>query len=145
MPDYEKRKIRELKELNPGDHIQVPGGGKKKSLYDHHLLVVRVINSEQIRVIHKTMEDGVVEEVHTYKPEEITVLDYNSKYMGEQAICRAREMANGRLGGRYNLLEDNCEHFVFEVRTGEKKSEQVKDGVLVALGLLIIAILLIRK
>ena len=138
------RKIRMLKELNPGDHIQIPGGGGISSssggIYNHHLLVVAVINNRQIWVIHKT-ENGVVEEVNEYKPEEITVLDYNCRYSGDEAIRRARAMPTSS----YDLLENNCEHFVFKARTGVKQSEQVKEVlkmgiVLSALAVLIIAL-----
>ena len=42
--------------------------------------------------------------------------------MGDATIRRARQIADGR----YDLLGNNCEHFVFDVRTGRKKSEQVE-------------------
>ena len=56
----------------------------------------------------------------SYRLDKITVLDYDSPYTGEKAIQR--------------LVFSDCEHFVTEVRTGEKVSIQARTGV--ALGLL---------
>ena len=75
----------------------------------------------RIKVIHKTghvIHVKVVEEVVSYKPEEIRVLDYESKFTGEEAIKRARALS----GESYGLFTANCEHFVTEARTGIKLS-----------------------
>ena len=129
------RDISSLRELKPGDHIRVRGelgetidtSIKDLKIYTHHMLVVRVVSDSEIVVIHKT-QDGVLEEERSYRPDEITVLDYESPYTGEKAIQRARE----RMDQSYNLFFRNCEHFVTEVRTGEKISIQVRTGVTVA-------------
>ena len=131
------RDISSLWELETGDHIRVRGElgefidtfSKDLKVYTHHMLVVRVVSDSEIVVIHKT-QDGVLEEERSYRPDEITVLDYDSPYTGEKAIQRARE----RMDQSYNLVFSNCEHFVTEVRTGEKLSIQVRTGVAVAVG-----------
>ena len=97
---------------------------KDLKVYTHHMLVVRVVSDSEIVVVHKT-QDGVLEEKRSYRPDEITVLDYESPYTGEKAIQRERE----RMDQSYSLFFSNCEHFVTEVRTGEKLSIQVRTGV----------------
>ena len=139
--EYSLRNIQCLHELNPGDHIRVKGSMRlpdmirgvsrpsntpqKWSAYTHHMLVVKAINSSRVTIIHKT-EDGVVEETNEYEPEDITVLDYESQYNGEEAIARARKIH----GEPYKVLTSNCEHFVTEARMGEKCSGQI-NGVVV--------------
>lgn len=136
--NYSPRKIKCVHELSPGDHIRVKGSMqlrhmigssrasndvKKSAAYTHHMMVVKVLESNQIMVIHKT-EDGVVEEAISRRPKEITVLDYESKYNGEEAIARAREL----YGEEYNVLTSNCEHFVTEARTGRKSCGQLQKA-----------------
>ena len=60
-----------------------------------------------------------------YSPEQITVLEYNSKYTREKGIDKAHE----KKGECYHLLTRNCEHFVTEARTGIKQSSQIQSGV----------------
>ena len=146
------RSISSLTELMPGDHIQVPSSDLKKTgpsssphstsshscssrcsstpercdgrLITHHLLVVGVIDEKRIVVIHKVTK-GVVEEKKCYLPKDVTVLDYDSEYTGQVAIARARE----RIGEKYKIATNNCEHFVTEVRTGVKQCCQLQGGV----------------
>ena len=92
----------------------------------HHLLVVKWIDNTRVQVIHK-VTDGVKEEILRYRSYDVTVLDYRSRYMGEQAVKRAREIM--RQQQEYKLLSNNCEHFVTLVRTGEKESEQIQGAV----------------
>ena len=143
------RSIASLKELKPGDHIQVPtsstcsssssssisgsSSGSRRDMPEkcdgthvtHHLLVVKVIDEKYIRVIHKVTPQGVVEENKYYLPKHITVLEYESEFTGQAAIERAREMT----GEYYDILTNNCEHFVTEVRTGVKQCPQVEGAV----------------
>ena len=143
--EYSLRYIQCLHELNPGDHIRMKGSmrlldmirgvsrpsntPKKWSAYTHHMLVVKAINSSRVTIIHKT-EDGVVVETNEYEPKDITVLDYESQYNGEEAIARARKIH----GEPYNVLTSNCEHFVTEARTGEKCCGQI-EGVVVGVAI----------
>lgn len=46
------------------------------------------------------------------------------------------------LGTKYNLLTYNCEHFAYEVSTGNKRSLQVENGVAIAFGIFSIGMLL---
>ena len=124
--------ISTLYELKPGDHIRVRGElgesldtfSSDLKIYTHHMLVVEVLNRHEISVIHKTAR-GVEEEKRPYGPDDITVVEYDSAYSGETAVLRARE----RKQQCYNLVFSNCEHFVTEVRTGEKQSIQVRTAV----------------
>lgn len=163
--DVTTRKIKNLEELKPGDHIRVKGGScssfsssKSSSFsssfsfskssssksptssssskesgsssssgcsssapYTHHLLVVKVIDNKTVRVIHKN-DQGVIENNLSIEVEAITVLEYDCIYKGKDAVERARDDMPDE---DYDLVNANCEHFVFEVRTGEKNSMQV--------------------
>ena len=125
------RTITSLYDLKPGNHIRVNGDltdcNSGISFYSHHMLVVKVVNDSTIRVIHKTSERGAVEEVMSCSPEQITLLDYDCAYTGQEAIRRARE----HIGEEYSLLWSNCEHFVTEVRTGTDQSRQIQTAALV--------------
>ena len=131
------RNISSLWELEPGDHIRVRGElgefidtySSDLKIYTHHMLVVAVVDSSHVAVIHKT-KYGVLEETLEYRPKDITVLDYDCGYTGKKAIQRARE----RKMQSYNLMFSNCEHFVTEVKTGEKQSIQVRTAVKVGVG-----------
>ena len=119
------RKISSLQELKPGDHIAVMGTYMKGFItYKHHLLVVEVVN-DKIVAIHKKIDVSVVEGTVDYRADEITVLDYDCPYTGQEVIARARE----RMDQGYKLLTSNCEHFVTEARTGKKQSIQVRQKV----------------
>ncbi|MDP7979911.1 lecithin retinol acyltransferase family protein [Bacillus multifaciens] len=48
---------------------------------------------------------------------------YNAKYDAEEIIRRASSQVGSRFGG-YNLLENNCEHFVCWCVTGIRQSKQ---------------------
>ena len=126
------RKIDSLWELQPGDHIRTRGElgefidtySADLKLYTHHMLVVRVVSNSKILIIHKTPR-GVEETTVSYQAKDIEVLDYECSYTGDKAIQRARE----RMKQNYNLWVGNCEHFVTEVKTGEKQSIQVRTAV----------------
>ena len=119
-------RISSLYDLKPGDHIKVDMG-----IYSHHMIVVRVVSETTIRVIHSSKEAGVVEEKDVqYTPKEITLLVYECPYSRWEIIMRARE----HIGESYSLLWSNCEHLATEVRTGEKQSLQVQNGVAVGTG-----------
>ena len=97
--------------------------------YTHHLLVVKVVKRKFIEVIHKVKNDNIIRELKWYKPEDITVLDYKSTYTGEYAVIRAKNMMDD--GEEYKAATANCEHFVTEVRTGEKRCNQLRNVVAV--------------
>ena len=63
-------------DLGPGDHIKTNG-----ILYDHHMIVVKVISEDTIRVIHKRKDqEAVVEEEVSCRPEDLTLLVYDSPF-----------------------------------------------------------------
>ena len=77
------RKISSLQELKPGDHIAVMGTYMEGIItYKHHLLVVEVVN-DKIVAIHKKLDVSVVEGTVDYRADEITVLDYDCPYTGQ--------------------------------------------------------------
>ena len=137
--NYSPRKIKSVHELSPGDHIRVNGSmrlrdmirgssrssndPKKWAAYTHHMMVVKVLESDQILVIHKT-DTGVNEKAVSHRSKDITVLDYESKYNGEEAIAKGRDL----YGEEYSVLTSNCEHFVTEARTGRKSCGQLKKA-----------------
>ena len=124
MPD---RRIGTLRDLNPGDHIrmscQVAKNQKKSYSVDHHALVIQVVNDRQLRVIHN---DGVavVEEIETYHPGQLMVVEHSSCFLPDEAIQRARS----KLGERWDLLWNNCEHFVNWAKTGSRDCSQLKKA-----------------
>ena len=94
---------------------------------------MKAINDTLVKVIHKGT-DGVVEEVKRYRSYNVTLLDYHSRFTGKKAVRRAREIMRKSNQEAYDLLSYNCEHFVTEVRTGEKQSSQVRGAVSSRLG-----------
>ena len=68
------RKIASLDELKPGDHIIAK---ERKMLgilsYDHHMLVVEVVNAKLVAIYKKRKASGVVEGTVGYRADEITV------------------------------------------------------------------------
>ena len=96
------------------------------TLYFHHLLVIEVIDETHVHVIHKRRDKGVVEEKKQYSPRNVTFLDYDSPYTGQEAIQRAHEI-KGK-SEEYTHHTSNCEHFVTETRTGEKQSRQIQGA-----------------
>ena len=73
-----------------------------------------------------------MEETKCYRPKDVTVLEYDSSYTGQEAIKSARQKM--KEGEKYRLVSKNCEHFVTEVRTGEKQSAQIEGAVVGAVG-----------
>ncbi len=90
----------------------------------HHALVVKVINDSDLLVIHNNGKNVAEELITMEEASDITVVVYECVYSGNEAIARARK----RLGGDYNVLSENCEHFVTWARTGKGESKQVKKG-----------------
>ena len=117
------RKIASLDELKPGDHIVAKERLMLRILScDHHMLVVEVVNAKLVAIHNKRKVSVIVEGTVDYRADEITVLDYDCPYTGQEAIARVRE----RMDQSYKLLTSNCEHFVTEARTGQKQSIQVQ-------------------
>ena len=128
------RKVSSLFELKAGDHIetlcQLSQEKKKRLNVNHHLLVISVVSKDQLHVIHN---DGtvVVEETLDMSPGQIVAVhDYPCNFTAKQAIERARS----QLGRKWDLLTNNCEHFVMWAKTGIAKSTQVLNGGAAALG-----------
>ena len=84
------------------------------------------MSDQQLRVIHNDGNE-VTEEVKEFFPEELTVIDYPCQYSASEAISRARS----KLGSEWELLTNNCEHFVTWAKNGKGKSGQVLTGLTV--------------
>ena len=131
--EYSPRSITSLTELKPGDHIVVDtstaNADDKASSKEgpHHYLVVEAMDYKHAKVIHNVanMQCGVKEERQRILPRHVTVLDYESKYSGEEAIKRARKMLSENINGYVVQVWRNSESFVSEAHTGEKKSSPV--------------------
>lgn len=59
----------------------------------------------------------------------INVLKHQSKYTGFEIVERAMQ----RLGRPYNILTQNCEHFVTDVILGRPSSKQINTLIVTAL------------
>lgn len=67
---------------------------------------------------------------------DVAVVDHSMPacYTGEEVVRRAKSKL-GSLKGKYNLLNNNCEHFANWCRCGESKSKQ-SDLAIMGLGFL---------
>ena len=81
------KSITSLNDLQCGDHINAHG-----LIYDHHMIVVAVLDETSIIVIHKRKDSEAVagEEVDA-TPSKLTLLVYESPYSREEIIHRARQ------------------------------------------------------
>lgn len=122
-----EHKPNSLQELEPGDHIQIPG---RNNLYYHHAIVVDVTNIRKdgrradIKVIDvpRKAKEGIfttkdiVTETHLLlkdkqatKCVDITRLDYRKRRHDKPTtLMRAQ---NAQPKGKYQLFFNNCEHF----------------------------------
>ena len=116
-----------------GDHVSI-----RRGLNRHHMLVVKVKRIVKdcflLTVIHVTkkatgcrIKEELLQEL--VEADDLLVHDnYHCKYSGDEAIERARVMSklkNSRYS--YNLLTNNCEHFVRLAKTGKKKCRQIEQ------------------
>ena len=150
---HNPRRVTDISELKPGDHIRCPislmslGSGAHSGFY-HHMLVVRVVSDRKILVIHYTRNYGAgssrkgkikeeVEDVSAYI-HAIDILEYKELPEGESeySASDAIEKARSKVGETdYSLVFNNCEHFVNESKTGVAQSPQVNDTAKQAVGL----------
>ena len=136
-----------------GDHISVLRGPLSGfPLYQHHMIVVKVISGNTLRVIHYRKANLAWDPKKTIIAEEDIIFDpsidviyrinygQNKSYTGQEAIIRAWT----RLGEcSYDLLSNNCESFCTWVKMNENKSFQAETGMdwaagIVALGTLML-------
>lgn len=165
MPlEYRTHRITSPQELKAGDHIRMRGcngssgsssssggsSGSSAGYYWHHMLVV-CVNDNKLRVIHNN-GTTITEEVVCFssydvveKIEYVKLPESATKYSPDEAIKRARS----RVGETdYNVVSNNCEHFVNWAKTGIPQSNQVDSavrttvtvGVLGAIGIGVVAL-----
>lgn len=134
-----KEKIKDLKQLKPGDHISF----YKTDFYYAHHGIVSEVGSNYLRMIHyfntldhartalmkgsiyiaaiivsdwKVNVKSTAEEVYLHHYDNIRC------FSNEETLDRA----NSQVGQRgYSLLGNNCEHWARWCRTGEHYSEQI--------------------
>lgn len=136
---YRTCRITRLWDLKAGDHIRVPG---YLPLYDHHMLVVGVLTTDKLVVIHYS-KDGMIKVIK----EEIIPVNYNTVELLEyvnvtaappnEAIERARFRMKER---KYNIISNNCEHFINWAKTRVSQSNQV-DSAIPAVGITAVGML----
>ena len=126
-----------------GDHISMPGEQLRVSghnVYRHHMIVVKVISWNKLRVIHYSKAANANRA--TITEEDIVIDPYNDviyrinydrdeSYTGQEAIDRALERADE---SSYNLLFNNCESFCTWVKVNKNKSSQAETGMGLAVG-----------
>ena len=102
-------------------------------VYRHHMIVVKVLSWNKLRVIHYSKTYGgratITEEDIVIDPSNNVIyrIDYDSdkSYTGQEAIDRALERTDEC---SYNLLFNNCESFCTWVKVNENKSAQAETG-----------------
>ena len=153
---HNPRRVTDISELKPGDHIRCPTGPMCSSScacsgFYHHMLVVSVVNDRIIRVIHYTRssEKGEIkeedEDVSSYI-DSIDILKYKELPEGvsEYSACEAIKKARSKVGETdYNLIFNNCEHFINECKTGVAQSCQVLDTAKLAIGFAVAGAILV--
>ncbi|CAC5375743.1 unnamed protein product [Mytilus coruscus] len=140
--------VKTWKEINQGDHIIL-----SRSFYDHHAIVSRVIppeddNSQQIslELIHQTNK-GAIRDSFRRRGGPIVKLKRKTetvdlktvmicKYWGqikpkspEEIVKRASEALDGKQEEfRYDIIDNNCEHFASWCVTGRRLSIQIRKA-----------------
>lgn len=109
--------------MSKGDHIKVHRVG-----YWHHGIdlgdgTVVHFTGEPGRKTNATVKRTLMEEF--LSGGKLVVVEYSESYNPEEVVKRALSML---WNGGYNFIFNNCEHFARYCKTGEKKSEQVKDA-----------------
>lgn len=129
--------------LPAGDHIRSVG-----EIYNHHMIVVKVVNPHKLIVIHYNTEGGSRSEIFKailaaisnthYESAEIMEGEFECEgkiiellqylpgvalHTGEAAVDRARSRLRER---RYSIFRNNCEYFVNWTITEISESDQVE-------------------
>jgi hypothetical protein len=110
--------------MSLGDHIKV----KRRLRYYHH-----GIDIGKNRVIHFTGEPGRKKDASIEETSleeflnggKIKIVKYSECFNPQETVEIAKKFLSE---SGYNLFWNNCEHFARYCKTGEKKSEQVKDA-----------------
>ncbi len=101
-----------------GDHIFVD---QYRGLYDHHAIDCGDGTAIEYSRIHGVRRLSL-DEFHKGNP--LFVKQYRDSYPPDMVVQRAES----RLGeNKYNVLTNNCEHFVAWCKIGQKNSEQIRD------------------
>ena len=71
----------------------------------------------------------IKEEIVGVEPSEIHILEYKQQSLNQYSVRDALSRARSRLGEqKYNVVTNNCEHFVNWAKTGESQSSQTQAG-----------------
>ena len=136
-----------------GDHIR-----QRVGIYYHHMIVVSVLNSREIRVIHYTQRQGenklasielsyckssgqspgkITEEtieidLNTMTIEVVKYAEGEAIYTGWAVVVHARKRIDEE---SYNLFFNNCESFANWAVTEKNRSDQGRKGLAAGVGL----------
>lgn len=110
--------------MSLGDHIRV----KRRIGYYHH-----GIDIGKNRIIHFTGEPGKKKNASIEETSleeflnggKIKIVKYSDCFSPKKTVAIAKKRLSE---SGYNVAWNNCEHFARDCKTGEKKSEQVKDA-----------------
>lgn len=109
-----------MKNLSKGEIIRVSLG-----LYDHYGIVTEIDYFGQLSVISNSKKHGCVteESFETFSNGgKVFRVGFPSNLSADQVVEEARR----KLGEKYELFSDNCEHFVNWAHNLEPKSEQLR-------------------
>ncbi len=109
-----------------GDHIRVmtDTGYYHHGIYIDDNSVIHFSTKDGFSILSKDLEITSTNIDIFTLGREIEVKKYNKRYLTEKSV----EIAKSMLGNRdYDLVFNNCEHFVTFCITGEKKSEIIDN------------------
>lgn len=141
---YPRRRVHQIEDLKPGDHIAVHGvvrAGQLDSLYKHHAIVINVEEiTNMVTIINYAGDLGTTliaakasaiirEEEWNFEDQEIFLVVHpkGTCLEGDEVIKRAYKYVGQKgFDGRekYNFLFNNCEHFANWCKTGKAYCEQ---------------------
>jgi len=155
------RQVTRLEQLRYGDHISFD-----RSVYYHHAIVIKVTSSSMTIISFTSPDEELVDDFFASMYDKPRNPDPSKKlahiamevyplakfqqetvylYQYDEGCCSDRDVVvrraimarNGEIDWKpYDLITNNCEHFVSWCKTGEKSSKQVKvaGGVMLVAG-----------
>ena len=128
--------VNSFSQLRKGDHLAIPRQG---GLYWHHAIVKNVLRKKGNIIVIEYSGNEFLQDISDLRRRgkaevmtgNYTLEDelYVVKHPDDTSLSEAGVVARAqrRLGERrYDLFEQNCEHFVMWCKTGMSSSEQIK-------------------
>jgi hypothetical protein len=133
---YVLKKVKGIKDLQPGDHIAFHRSNSyKDATFWHHAIVEEInIDEKKYTVIEFTMPEEektrkIMRNEITFNANNTFRVDYDDPKAvssTEATLKRARSKLGETKHKGYNLFNWNCEHFATWCKTGKEESAQVK-------------------